>query len=128
MAQLGPREAAAIRGMWKANGLVFAVAVAAAGAFGSGMFALSVAIGGLIALANFKMLERTLCRALLGQRRRAVGAVLAKYYLRFGLTALVLLVLVRQHWAEPIGLLVGLSVVVVAITVWGLVEGRKSLG
>ena len=44
-----------------------------------------------------------------------MGIVLFKYYLRFAATAALLWVLVRQGWVEPLGLLVGLSVVVLSI-------------
>lgn len=50
---------------------------------------------------------------------------LTKYYLRFLATAVVLFFLVRQGLVEPLGLLVGLSVVVVTIFAWGARQAFK---
>ena len=88
--------------------------------------ALSVVVGGVIALINYRLLQRTVCRALLPKEKEGVlRKVLTKYYLRFIATAVLLFFLVRQGAVEPLGLLVGLSVVVVTIFAWGVRQALR---
>lgn len=109
-------QAALLRNLWLGNLAVFALLVGGAFILAPWFSAMSVAVGGLVALANFRLLQRTIIRALLPATPRGVmGVVLFKYYLRFAATAALLWVLVRQGWVEPLGLLVGLSVVVLSI-------------
>jgi hypothetical protein len=124
-------EAALVKSLWWGNLVTFAVVLAGAMILVSWQSAASVAVGGLIALANFRLLERTIRRTLLN--RPAPGesplrSVLTKYYLRFAATALLLLILVRQELVEPLGLLVGLSVVVVTIMAWGIAQAKRLSG
>ncbi|KMY69244.1 hypothetical protein AAU61_02005 [Desulfocarbo indianensis] len=90
--------------------------------------AVSVAVGGAIALINFRLLERSITRSLMPQmvkKRPVLGKALLKYYIRFLATAALIIILVRQEVVEPLGLLVGLSVVVVTIFIWGALHARK---
>lgn len=124
-------EAALVKSLWWGNLVTFAVVLAGAMILVSWQSAASVAVGGLIALANFGLLERTIRRTLL--TRPAPGQspmrkVLIKYYLRFAATALLLFFLVRQGLVEPLGLLVGLSVVVLTIIVWGATQAKRLSG
>jgi hypothetical protein len=121
-------EAAAVRALWLGN--LVALAVLAAGAFALAPLesALSVLMGGAIALANFRLLEHNVRRSLHPARSGkpgVVGAALVRYYLRFLATAAVIFVLIRQGLAEPVGLLLGLSVVIISIFAWGAVQARK---
>lgn len=119
-------EAALIKGLWWANLVTFGVLCAGAFILTDWHSGLSVAVGGAIALVNYRMLQRTICRALLPREKGSVlSKVLAKYYLRFIATAVVLFFLVRQGVVEPLGLLVGLSVVVVTIIAWGARQALK---
>ncbi len=113
-------EAALMKGLWWANLVTFGVLCAGAFIVSDWRSGLGVVVGGAIALTNYRLLQRTICRALLPREKKGVlGRVLAKYYLRFLATAVVLFFLVRQGWVEPLGLLVGLSVVVITIIAWG---------
>jgi hypothetical protein len=124
---LNQPETALVRSLWWGNLITFAVLAACAAALVSWHSALSVVVGGLIALLNFRLLERTVGRTLKPQARTEspLRRVLTHYYLRFAATALVLLILVRQGLVEPLGLLAGLSVVVVSILVWGAAQARR---
>lgn len=119
-------ESALLRGLWWANLVTFALLSAGAFVLVNWHSALSVVVGGAIALVNYRLLERTVRRALLpvGQQK-VMGRVLVRYYLRFAATAVVLFFLVRQGWVEPLGLLAGLSVVVLTIMGWGLCQAIK---
>lgn len=115
-----------IRALWLGNLASFAVLSLTAFILVNWQSALSVVVGGVIALINFKLLENTIRRALIPPTGHTVmRQVLVKYYLRFAATALVLFILVRQGWVEPLGLLVGLSVVVLTIFGWGAVQAHK---
>jgi hypothetical protein len=119
-------EAGVLRTLWWGNIVTFAVVSVGALALVNLQSALSVMIGGVIALINYQLLERTVRRSILPREKHGVlRKVLVKYYVRFAATALVLFILVRQGWAEPLGLLVGLSVVMVTIVIWGACQARK---
>lgn len=119
-------ESGMLRTLWRGNLVVFAVLLVAALFLAPLKSALSLLVGGLIALINFRLLEITVRRAMLpSQRHGVLGKVLVKYYLRFAATALVLLLLIRQGLVEPLGLLVGLSVVMLSILGWGVAQARK---
>lgn len=119
-------ESALLKGLWWANLVTFAVLSAGAFLLVNWHSALSVVVGGVIALVNYGLLEKTICRALVPSGGgHILGKVLIKYYLRFAATAVVLFFLVRQGAVEPLGLLVGLSVVVLTIMVWGVSQAIK---
>jgi hypothetical protein len=115
-----------VKTLWWGNLAVFGVLTGGAFILAPWFSALSVAVGGVLALVNFRLLGRTLRRAIRpGQGHGVMGTVLIKYYLRFAATAVVIWILVRQGLVEPLGLLVGLSVVVVSIIIWGACQARK---
>ncbi len=125
---LGAGPAALVRNLWRGNLLAFALLTGGAFLHGPAFFGLSVALGGLLALANFGLLQRTLLKTLLPggtSPLAALARVLFRYYLRFLATACVLWLLVRQGLAEPLGLLLGLSVVVVSLMGTGALLARK---
>ncbi len=124
---LNTAEAALVRSLWLGNVVTFCVLTIGALLLASWGFALSVAVGGAIALVNFSLLERNIKRALLWRegKGRVLPRVLVKYYLRFAATAVVIIILVSQGLVEPLGLLVGLSVVVLSIFGWGALQARK---
>jgi len=119
-------ESGMLRTLWRGNLAVFAVLLTAALFLAPMKSVVSLVLGGLIALINFRLLELTVRRAMLpGGRDGVLRKVLVKYYLRFFATALVLLILMRQGLVEPLGLLVGLSVVMLSILGWGVAQARK---
>ena len=119
-------EAGMLRNVWRGNLVALAVLTLGALVVAPAQSVVSLLVGGLIALANFRLLERTVRRAMLPRERSgALRIVLVKYYLRFFATALVLFFLMRQGWVEPLGLLVGLSVVMLSILAWGVGQARK---
>ncbi len=76
-----------------------------------------ILFGGLIVTINFHLLSRTLKTALTPPHLASLSSVLAKYYLRFIVTGFIIFVLISGHYVDPLGLFVGLSVVVVSITI-----------
>ena len=92
-----------------------------------GRFTLGVMAGGLVILTNFHLLSRVLKSGLTPGQLTTPMAVIAKYYLRLLGTALVLYVLIAYRLVNPFGLLLGLSVVVINLTLVGCNEMRKIL-
>lgn len=117
-----------VRNLWLGNLVTFVVLSLGAFILAPLHSAISVAVGGAIALVNFRLLERSISRSLMPQlveKKPVLGKALLKYYIRFAATALAIILLVRQGLVEPLGLLVGLSVVVVTIFIWGALHARK---
>lgn len=88
-------------------------------------FAKGIILGGLIVTINFHMLARTLKKALRPPYLASLNVILAKYYIRFIISALIIFVLISKHYVDPRGLLVGLSVVVASIIFATIYETKK---
>ena len=83
-------------------------------------FALGIVLGGLIAVINFHLLKKTLKtvfspKIVSENGRSVVGSTLIKYYIRFGISGLLIYLLISKHIVHPLGLLAGLSVVVASM-------------
>ncbi|GAB6094764.1 hypothetical protein JCM14469_10160 [Desulfatiferula olefinivorans] len=90
-------------------------------------FALGVITGALIVTVNFHLLARTLKTSLAPGRLSSRNVILAKYYIRFAISGLLIFVLISRHIVDPLGLVLGLSVVVVSITLATMCELTKHL-
>jgi hypothetical protein len=88
-------------------------------------FARGIIFGGLLVTVNFHLLAKTLKKALTPPRLASPNAVLAKYYIRFIASGFIIFVLIAGHFVNPVGLVLGLSVVVVSITLATLREVKK---
>lgn len=116
-----------IKFVTRANWAVFVVAsaiglVASTPAFAGGLF-----FGGLIVTANFHMLARTLRSALRPPHLSSHNAVIAKYYLRFIASGFIIFILIAGRIVDPIGLVLGLSIVVFSIMLATVCEVKKLL-
>jgi len=84
-------------------------------------FALGILCGGLLVTLNFYLLRHTLYKALdpskilFNDGRSVLNGVLIKYYIRFAISGIVIFTLINKNIVEPMGLVVGLSVVVASI-------------
>ena len=84
-------------------------------------FSLSILMGGLIIIANFNLLHRSILRCTMdAQGSRSPGGILARYYLRILGTGLVIALLLMKGWVVPVGLVVGLSTVMLTMVACGL--------
>ncbi|MDL2269348.1 ATP synthase subunit I [Desulfosarcina sp. OttesenSCG-928-G17] len=88
-------------------------------------FARGMIFGGLIVTLNFHLLARTLKKALHPARLTSHNVILVKYYIRFILSGIIIFFLIYQQLVNPIGLFIGLSTVVISITLATLVELKK---
>lgn len=88
-------------------------------------FAWGIMAGGLIVTINFHLLYRTLKKALTPPYLASHQSVIAKYYFRFVASGVIIFVLISKQWVNPIGLFIGLSVVVASIMLATLLEFRN---
>jgi hypothetical protein len=107
------------------NWILFAAAGILSLIVSSPDFARGIIFGGLIVTVNFHLLARTLKKALTPPHLASPNAILAKYYIRFILSGIIIFVLIAGHIVNPIGLILGLSVVVASIMLATMCELKK---
>ena len=73
------------------------------------------------------MLARTLRSALTPPHLSSHNAVIAKYYLRFIASGFIIFILIAGRIVDPIGLVLGLSIVVFSIMLATVCEVKKLL-
>ncbi len=78
-------------------------------------FSLGVLCGGCISIINFHWLYRNLLSVFTKHLSRARAALMLRYYLRLAVTAFALYCLISRDLVDVIGLVIGLSVVVLNI-------------
>jgi hypothetical protein len=94
-------------------------------------FALGVLVGGLVVVINFHLLHRflkgTLERAQIDRESKgqAQAFFAAKQLLRFAALVVIVYFLLRHGWVNVIGFVVGLSTVVLTLTLLGINEVFK---
>ena len=88
-------------------------------------FAGGIVFGGLIVTLNFHLLYRTLKKAFQPSHLVSHNVVLAKYYIRFIISGFIIFVLISGHYVDPLGLFIGLSIVVVSIVLATMNELTK---
>jgi diacylglycerol kinase len=116
-----------------ANWLVLAVLVVAGFIWQGQEFALGILVGGLVVVINFHILHQALKgmleRAATGSPEEAKGRAkaffAARQLFRFFALLFVIYLLVGQGWVNIIGLVVGLSTVVVTLILAAVVEVIK---
>ena len=109
----------------RANWILLALAALGSLMLASPGVVRGIIAGGLIVTINFHLLSRTLKKALTPPHLASHHSVLAKYYLRFIISGIVIFVLISQHWVNPLGLFIGLSVVVASITLATFMEIKR---
>jgi len=88
-------------------------------------FAKGVLFGGLLVTVNFHLLAGTLRKALTPPHLSSHNLVIAKYFLRFLGSGFIIFVLIAGNYVNPVGLVIGLSVVVISIMLATLCEITK---
>ena len=114
-----------LRFVTRTNWVLLIVASALGLAFLPIDFAKGIIFGGLIVTVNFHLLSRTLKKALTPPHLSSHNVVLAKYYFRFFVSGVILLFLIQGQYVAPLGLFVGLSVVVASIFMATILEVSK---
>ena len=109
------------------NWILLTVLVAGSLFLRSPRFSLGVLLGGLISIVNFHWLYRNLLSVFQKHLNRARAALMLRYYLRLAVTAIALYWIISRNLVDVIGLVIGLSVVVLNIVLTTiLVLSRKN--
>ena len=88
-------------------------------------FASGIVFGGLIVTLNFHLLYRTLKKAFRPSHLVSHNVVLTKYYIRFIISGFIIFVLISGHYVDPLGLVIGLSIVIASIILATMSELTK---
>ncbi len=107
------------------NWILLAVLVAGSLFLRSHRFSLGILFGGLISIINFHWLYRNLLSVFSKHLNRARAALMLRYYLRLAVTALALYWIISRDLVDVIGLVAGLSVVVLNIVLTTIVVFSK---
>jgi len=110
-----PREDISLTTVQLLNWLLLLVMSGAGWALAGALVAKSIFIGGAVVNVSFALLKRDLVNLLAGELEAARARFFIKYYLRLAVLVLVLFLLVRYQQVHTIGLLVGLSTVLISI-------------
>mgnify|MGYP000969754460 FL=1 len=108
-----------------ANWVVLVVFVLAGALIFSLKFTLGVLLGGLISIVNYHWLCRDVKKVFAHLTDRAKSRIMFKYYIRFGVTAVALYFIVSSGIVEVVGLLIGLSTVIVNIVITAVMALSK---
>lgn len=109
----------------RANWILLALAGLSGILFTPRDVAWGIIAGGLLVTINFHLLSKTLRKSLTPPHLASHHTVLAKYYVRFIISGIIIFFLIRQHWVNPLGLFIGLSVVVASIMLATLMEIKR---
>ncbi|MBL7224947.1 MAG: ATP synthase subunit I [Desulfobacteraceae bacterium] len=96
--------------------------------FMSATFTLGVILGGLIIIANFSVLHHTI-RSAFSDQGAMLGkkiSLIAKFYFRLAIMGLIIYILITNGWVNPLGLTVGLSIVIFSILNFGIRTAWKT--
>ena len=91
-------------------------------------FTLGIILGGIIAILNFDIFQRIISGAFSSDRPERHKKILGIgiFYLRFVLIGIIIFFLIRRNWLDPIGLTIGLSIVVIGIVSFGISNAFKA--
>lgn len=90
-------------------------------------FAKGMVLGGLIVTVNFHLLQHILKKTLTASAGASGNRMFLKYFGRFIAGAAVIFLLIKYRLADPIGMCIGLSIVVMSIMLASMVECTKLL-
>jgi O-antigen/teichoic acid export membrane protein len=89
-------------------------------------FTLGILLGGLISILNFYWLSRDLVRVFQRYSDKAKPYIMIKFYIRFIVTGVIIFFVLTQTPVDLIGLVVGLSLVVINIVLIVIVTNLKN--
>jgi len=78
-------------------------------------FTLGILLGGLISILNFYWLSRDIKRVFQQYSSKAKPYIMIKFYIRFAVTGVIIFFILTQTPVDLIGLIIGLSLVVINI-------------
>lgn len=120
-------KAPLLRRMEKRNWFILIGMLVFSFSFLSSGFSLGILIGGLLSILSYYWLHQIVKRAIICQPATAKATLLIWYYIRLLSVGVVLYFVISRKWVDPIGLLVGLSVVVLSILFTTIRDYKKIL-
>ena len=83
---------------------------------------LGTIIGGLLIITNFKIFQHSICKIFNNDEYIKINKtfIILKYYIRLITLGFVIYFLLMKGWIDPIGLALGLSTLVISITILGI--------
>lgn len=99
------------------NWIVLAVFFIPSLVFAPWKFSLGILLGGFISIVNFHWMGRSLLSVFKNLSGNVKLRVMVKYYIRLAVTAVVLYLLIAGDIVNIIGLIIGLSVVMINIII-----------
>lgn len=107
------------------NWIILGIFLVVSSIFMPHIFTLGVLLGGLISIINFYWLYRSLRKAFHRVSDSTKPAVVFKFYIRLAVTAIVLFFIITRTPADVIGLIIGLSIVIINIIFMTVLELLK---
>jgi len=120
-------KAPLLRRVEKRNWFIFVGMLVFSFSFFPFSFSTGILIGGLVSILSYYWLARIVKRAIIYPPAAAKTAILIWYYIRLLSVGVVLYLVISRKWVDPIGLLVGLSVVVLNILLTTIRDYKKIL-
>ena len=110
------------------NWIILGILASASLIFMSAAFTWGIVLGGLLIIANFSVLQRTIRNSfsLEGEMKSNKMAIVAKYYFRLALLGIIILAAIASGRVNPVGLTLGLSIVVISIIATGIEAAFKT--
>ena len=110
------------------NWIILLILGSLSSVFMSATFTLGVILGGFIIIANFSVLQHTIRSAFSDQgvMRGKKISIIAKFYFRLAFMGLIIYILITTGWVNPLGLTVGLSIVIFSILNFGIRTAWKT--
>lgn len=97
------------------NWIILGLLVVISLLFFSNEFTLGIVLGGLISVGSFSWRQRDLRKVFRNLTERARSAIMFRYYIRFFVSAVLIFFIITKTPADVIGLLIGLSIVIISI-------------
>lgn len=98
----------------KTNLIICAIALVIAAAVASSFVVLSVIIGAIVGMTNLSALAGTIQSSFVLKPEKAQRFVAKRYYIRLIVTTFIIGLLVSKNLADPVGLVVGYSIIMTA--------------
>jgi len=116
------------RDLKRLNWLVLLLLASASCFVMSPAFTAGIIVGGLMVIANFHALQHTIRQGFSADDSRTTkkASVIVKYYLRIAAMGILIYFFISQKWVDPVGLTVGLSIVVIGIVSLGILMIRTT--
>ncbi len=110
------------------NWIILLILGSLSSVFMSATFTLGVILGGFIIIANFSVLQHTIRSAFSDQgvMRGKKISIIAKFYFRLAFMGLIIYILITTGWVNPLGLAIGLSIVIFSILSFGIRTAWKT--